>query len=194
MKTIEINLYKFDELTQDVKQKVIDKFREIKYNDSYVSQWAVDDCYLFEPKHDELVQLFGEDYLKLKEPILGNSRKVYFDTDRCRHLDASQGIIVNNEQMFLKWLGIEYPLQENIYFNIKTNSRHSDTVIEFESISELAEHEIEILNSASEKFDNHMNWVLNKIDESIEFQYSDECIIDDIMINDYDFTEYGEQY
>jgi hypothetical protein len=39
-----------------------------------------------------------------------------------------------------------------------------------------------------------MEEVLNRIEQSIEWQLSDECIAEDIEINEYEYTADGKQY
>lgn len=100
MKTIEVQIYFFDELTTAAQQIAIDQARNRKYEDSDIAQWVIDDCYLFEPKNAVMEKLFGEEYTKLNKPVIANTRKVYFDTERNRHLDADEGIEITNEIFF----------------------------------------------------------------------------------------------
>jgi hypothetical protein len=131
MKTIELKIYYFNELTTAAQQVAIEQFRDRKYEDSDILEWAIDDCFLFEPI--EIQALFGEEYTKLKKPVMANTRKVYFDTNRNRHLDADEGIQITNEKMFLIWLGIPEEMHEKVYFTIKNfGGRYPDTIITFE--------------------------------------------------------------
>ena len=195
MEIIETIVYNFDELNEQAKQKAIERLRLTKYESSDVPQWAIDDCYLLEPHNNELTLLFGERYSKLDKPILGNTRKLYFDLERNRHIDADEAIIVNYEDMFLEWLGIPESLSQKLYWRIKDNGyRYADTIIEFEPNDhdyEFNEKENEILTNAIDKFSSHMEEVLDNIEKCILYQYSDECIIQDIEANDYKFTENG---
>jgi hypothetical protein len=197
MKTIEIQVYKFSELSENAKKKAIEQKRESMYTDSHILSWVVDDCYLFEPKHNEMVSLFGEEYNKMTEPMLGNTRKIYYSLDRDRYLNAEDGIIVNNEEMFLSWLRIPKSLQDKITYTIKTvRGGNSDTIIEF---FEYGEHEIsadesQILEDAYEIFCEHMDNVLNRIQADYEYHFSDEYITEDLEAMGYDFTEDGKIY
>ena len=74
MKTIEVKIYYFNELSAAAQQIAIDQFRNIKYEDSSVAEWTIDDCYLFEPEHAEMTLLFGEEYKKLTKPVIANTR------------------------------------------------------------------------------------------------------------------------
>jgi len=198
MKTIEVKIYYFNELTTAAQQVAIEQFRDRKYEDSSVYEWVIDDCYLFEPKNAVMERLFGEEYTKLNKPVMANTRKVYFDTDRNRHLDADEGIQITNEKMFLIWLGIPEEMHEKVYFTIKNNwARNPDTIIKFEendSDYHFTEEENKILENAAEIFSNHMEEVLNRIEESIEYQFTDEYIAEEIEMNEYEYTADGKRY
>jgi hypothetical protein len=196
MKTIEVKIYYFNELTTAAQQVAIEQFRDRKYEDSDILEWAIDDCFLFEPR--EIQALFGEEYTKLKKPVMANTRKVYFDTNRNRHLDADEGIQITNEKMFLIWLGIPEEMHEKVYFTIKNfGGRYPDTIITFEGNEcnyEFTAEENKILKNAAEKFNDHMEEVLNRIEESIEYQFTDECIAEEIEMNEYEYTADGKRY
>jgi hypothetical protein len=197
MKTIEIQLFKFSELSEQAKSKAIEQRRESMYRDSDILSYAIDNCYLFEPKHDELVNLFGEEYNKMSKPMLGNNRKVYFSIYRDRYLNCEDGIIVNNEEMFLSWLRIPKYLQDKITYTIKTvRGGNSDTIIEFFEYGEheISEDEWQILEDAYEIFCEHMDNVLNRIQADYEYHFSDEYIAEELDAMDYDFTEDGTIY
>jgi hypothetical protein len=198
MKTIEVKIYYFNELTTAAQQVAIEQFRDRKYEDSSVSEWVIDDCYLFEPKNAVMENLFGKEYTKLNKPVMANTRKVYFDTDRNRHLDADEGIEITNEKMFLIWLGIPEEMHEKVYFTIKNfGGRYPDTIITFEENKcdyEFTAEENKILENAAEKFNDHMEEVLNRIGESIDYQFSDEYISEEIEMNEYEYTADGKRY
>jgi hypothetical protein len=199
MKTIEVQIYYFNELSPAAKQVAIDQFRNRKLEDYGVVEWAIDDCSLFEPNYKEMKGLFGEEYTKLKKPVMANTRKnIYFDTDRNRHLDVHQAIEITNEKMFLIWLGVPEEMHEKVYFKIKNNwARNPDTIIKFEENDcdyHFTDEEILILKNAAQKFSNHMDEVLNRIEESIEYQFTDEYIAEEIEANEYEYTADGKRY
>ena len=199
MQTIEIKIYEFNELSNESKENAIEQIREKRYQYNDYANWILDDCYLFEPKHDELFKLFGAEYIKLNNPIIGNSRKnIYFDIDRNRHIDASEAMIINNEKMFLLWLEIPENMHDKIYFSIKsTNSRYLDTYISFEENEydyQFSDIELKILENANDKFSNHMENVLKQIEQGYDYCFSDASLIEEIEANSYQFTENGEIY
>jgi len=197
MKTIELNIYKFDELIGNARNTAIEQYREIMYTDNNFSRYAIDDCYLFEPRHTEIVDLCPA-YADYGKPIIGNTRKVYYDLDRNRHLDASNGIVINNEKMFFEWLEIPEGMHHRLYYTIKgTWARYPDTIIRFEEndiSDEFTEDEMKILENAQDKFSNHMEDVLDRISEAYEYYFSDEYIAEQLEINEYEFTEDGKIY
>jgi hypothetical protein len=67
MRTLEIKLFTFDELSNEAKENAIKQVREsyYEYNDFY--QWAIDDCALLEPLENKLTEILGKDY---KFPLL----------------------------------------------------------------------------------------------------------------------------
>lgn len=199
MQTIQIEIYAFNELSSEAKQNAIEQTRQKRYEYNDYVHWIIDDCYLFEPNHDELFKLFGSEYIKMNNPIIGNSRKnIYFDIDRNRHIDASEAMIINNEKMFLSWLEIPENMHDKIYFSINsTNSRYPDTYISFEENEydyQFSDIELKILENANDKFYNHMENVLNNLENSFYYCFSDESLINEIDANEYQFTENGEFY
>lgn len=199
MKTIEVQIYYFKELSPAAQQIAIEQFRNSKYEDSSVAEWAIDDCYLFEPNYQEMEELFGKEYTELTTSVISNTRKnIYFDTDRNRHLDIHQAIEITNEKMFLTWLEIPQELQDKLFYTIKsTSGRYPDTIIEFEEGEndyKFTDEENVILENAAEKFSDHMHEVLNRIERSIDYQFTDECITNDIIANAYEYTADGKQY
>jgi hypothetical protein len=198
MKTIEIQIYSFDELTPNAKDNAIEQIRQRRYDDSDIFRWIVDDCYLFEPAHDELVNLCGLEYEKLSTPIFKNSRKLYFDLDRNRHIDASNAIEITNEKMFFQWLEIPDNIHDLVYYEIKSNNtRYADTFIYFEELQSdylFTDEENTILKNAKNKFSNHMETVLNRIESSYDYYFTDQSIIEHIESNEIYFQIDGSIY
>ena len=62
MRTEEITIYEFHELSEKAKQKAIENVRESYYVYNEFSEWVIDDCCLLEPPHKELENLFGDKY------------------------------------------------------------------------------------------------------------------------------------
>lgn len=192
MRTIEVNVYKFEELSDEAKEVAIEQMRNRYYEYNDFASWAIDDCSLFEPKHEELIRLFGKEY---KFPLIENTRKnIYFNTDRNWFLDCVDAIEITNDNQFLKWLGLtdEIINNEDFSFHIfNPNYRNADTTIDFDGFDSKFD---EVISNAQDKFNEHIQDVLKRIEDSIEYRFSDEAIIEDIKANEYEFLSNGEIY
>ena len=179
MRTITITVYQFDELNDEAKQKAIENIRESYYKDNDFAEWTIDDCYLLEPQ-----ELQNEESILIK-----NNRKVFFDLDRNKHIDISQAMEIQDDTKFLKWLGLDDDLISKVSYVIRPDS------IEF-NVDESVEMEVDykILDVAEEKFKNHCNYILDRIEMGIEYRFSREGITEDIYSNDWEFTEDGSKY
>lgn len=192
MRTIRTKVYKFNELSEQAKQVAIEEVRNEYYEYNDFANWAVDDCALFEPKEKELIELFGEDY---NFPLIKNTREsIYFDTERNRFLDCEKAMQITNKKQFLLWLGIDVEDEafENIYFEIITpNYRNASTEIAFDDYDEMFEDRIE---TAVEKFNSLIRDIIDRIEADIDYRFTDEVIIEDILDNDYEFLSNGKKY
>lgn len=192
MKVITTKVFNFSELSTEAQDVAIEQVRTQEHFGDDFAEWAIDDCSLLEPNHDELVELFGEDY---KFPLIENTRgRIFFDTGRNWFIDVENAINVTNDSQFLTWLGLSKELQEKVSYNIFTPKyRNSDTTIEFEEVDEeeIIEAEEQILIQAVEKFNNHIGDILNRIQNDIDYRYSDEAVKDEIT-DDMFFLENGE--
>lgn len=192
MRTIEVNVYKFEELSNEAKEVAIEQIRNTYYEWNDFANWATDDCSLFEPKQEELIELFGKEY---KFPLIENTRKnIYFNTDRNWFLDCVDAIEITNDNQFLKWLGLtdEIINNEDFSFHIfNPNYRNADTTIDFDGFDSKFD---EVISNAQDKFNEHIQDVLKRIEDSIDYRFSDEAIIEDIKANEYEFLSNGKIY
>jgi len=199
MRTIETKLYTIDELSEEAQEKAIEQFRNSYYAHNDFSEWAIDNCYLLEPKHEELIKKFGKDFYevlnkneKYKDvPLIKNNRKIYFSLDRDRHIDISNAMEIRNDYYFLKWLGLNDMLIDKVCFSIGKDT------IEFETNDyEVSFTEIEQgkLGLATEKFEEYCDDILTSIENEIDYRFSDEAIIEEIEANEWEFTEEGQLY
>jgi len=192
MRTIRTKLYKFEELSEEAQETAIEQVRDSYYAYNDFSEWAIDDCTLFEPKHEELSTLFKSDY---KFPLLENTgNKIYFDTGRGSYLDCENALIVTNEKQFLLWLGIPQEVSEgeDFDYSIFTPSyRGSSTTINFDGYTSDFD---DVVQDAIDKFEEHISDCLTSIEKNIDYMFSDEAIIEDIEANGLEFTEAGLLY
>ena len=179
MRTIETTVYSFDELNDSAKEKAIENIRESYYRYNDFSEYVLDDCYLLEP-----LELRAN-----KEILIENNRKIYYSLNRDRHIDISKAMEIQDSRLFLKWLGIDDDLIDKVDYTILKDE------IEFsnQSDDEFTDDEITILEDAEIKFNLHCQDILNSIEESIDYCFSDESIIEDIYANELEFTEDGNR-
>ena len=192
MRVKEINLYQFQELSKEAQEKVIDYFKDCKQNDG------------------DLLLFFNDD---VTEQLKENG---WNDVKLCYSLSCCQGDGLSfSGKLDLKWfLENKYSkklakykinaLCEYIYSVISQgNKGHysfaSENQIEYNENYQNGEHWeridklfqdilIEIKNdyiSLCRKFEKQGY-------DEIDFQLSNECIIEDIKANDYEFLENGK--
>jgi hypothetical protein len=196
-----ITLLKYSELSELAKTTAIKAVRENieedQARDAY--DWAIDDCSLFEPPHKEMVALLGGDYYERNSHngygqfVFKNNRKgIEFD-DYNRDVQIATALEITNPKMFKIWLGVPEIFH---HIGIEILDHNGRTVIEMENpfISEDPRHEVmnSIIESASEKFEAHVEQIAIRIAKGIDDYFSDENIeqkIEDGL--DYEFAEEG---
>ena len=188
MKTIEIKLFSFDELSEESQKKAIEEQSNFNYENNDFSEWIVDDCYLLEPEQKELEKLYKKNNLIYKDLLIKNNRKIYFCLGRNRYLDISKGIEIQDDKLFLYWLGLTESLIKKISFEI------GDDEIFFHEEIETTKKESVKLEKARIKFSDYCEHILNSIEKSIDYYYEDEYIIEELKNNDELFLENGEKY
>lgn len=182
------NIYSFEELSKEAQEKAIEQVRNSYYEDNDFLNWAIDDCALLEPSHNDLINLLGENY---NFPLIKNNRKVFCSLDRDRYIDISNAMEITNEKHFLLWLGIPQEMHEKVYYTIS-----NDTII-FEdnnSMDTLTEEDQPIIQAAIEKFEDHCKQILERIENDYEYRFTDESIIEDIEANEIEFLIDGSIY
>jgi hypothetical protein len=191
MRTIRTKIYKFEELTKEAKNNAIEAIRQKYYENNDFAAWAIDDCSLFEPLQTELnlISYTGDDF------IISNSRKgIYFNSEQSKYLDCAEALNIENEDYFYLWLSIPHTLASNLSYRIYTpTSRNSSTTIEFYSDSEdFTVEENSILDNAIQKFNNHISSVLDRITNDIEYRFTNESILQNSEVLDYEFFKDGK--
>lgn len=189
MRTIETKLFLFEELSDKAKKKAIENRREEMYNCDSFLNWCIDDCYLLEPPHKELEKLYKTLKIESKDILIKNNRKIYVDL-YYNTIDISEAMEIQNNYIFLKWLGLNDRLISKITFEIGKDTINID--LDDYKDCNLTKIEEDKIDKAVEKFEQHCINIFNNINESYEYYHSDECIIDDLIINLYEFTENGK--
>lgn len=192
MRTVRTKVYTFNELSENAKQTAIEEVRNLYYEYNDFAEWAIDDCALFEPKHQDLEDLFGKDY---DFPLVKNTREsIYFDTGRGSYLDCEKAMEITNKKQFLLWLGIDTNIKglDEIEFSIFTpNYRNASTVIDFDNYSSDFD---DVIYNAENKFKGLIQDVLKRIEADIDYRFTDEAITEDIEANEYEFLYNGKKY
>jgi hypothetical protein len=195
--------YSYSELSASAKKDAIDNIREKMWEGEYgaddIPEWVVDDDYLFEPTHDEMIKVFGPDYNDdlSGNPMIGNTREnIYYNSkdDRSYYLHCKKAIDINDKEMFLGFLGFSPYYWDRINYYFVDQGTY--TAIEFEidedELDEFSINDIKKqIEKAEEKFESHMSSVLDRITSSINYEYEDSAIIDRIESNDILFDKEG---
>jgi|688.fasta_scaffold214539_2 hypothetical protein len=197
--------YSFEELSDSAKKNAISKVRdemwEGNYGSSDIPEWVVDDDYLFEPTHDEMVNIFGPGYNESlgENPMIGNTRKgiSYVSKDDGNYyLHCKEALDVNNEEMFLGFLGIPPRFWDELNYRFYDRRTYTEIEFEIENVDDLSQKAIDSLSKymeeAEKNFEQHMSSVLSRITDSINDQYKDEEIIDRIDNERIEFNSEGD--
>ncbi len=164
MKTIEIKVYKFEELDKQTKEKVIDNYRYINVEDTF---WY--DC-------------IKEDFIRLGLEIRS------FDLDRGSfaeiHIEDFEQTSKNIIEEFGDSVAIKQTAKNYIdeYNKIQANFKEDEDI----------ERELEILDEKYQR--EYSEDILSYLRLNYEWETSDEAVINTIEANDYDFTTDGKIY
>jgi|TARA_Y100000289_G_C3902601_1_gene140070 hypothetical protein len=164
MRTIEIKVYKFEELDKQTQEKVIENYRYINVEDSSWYYWIQED--------------FSRLGLEIQEFNLdrGNYAKIYIDNFE----DTSKNIIEYfGDSVLIKQTAKNYLDEFN---KIQANFKEDEDI----------ERELEILDEEYEK--EYSEDILSYLRANYEYEISDQAIIETIEANDYDFTNNGKIY
>lgn len=175
MKTISINIFKFNELSEQAKDNAVEKLRDINLHDDWY-ECTIDDAATiglkiesFDVDRGSHVQgVFTEDATKVADLIIANHG------EHCEtHKTAAR-------------------FWEDWNFLVEKHSDGVDTSCvayenEQEFDNEANELEQEFLNDLCECY-------LTILRNEYEYLYSEEAVIETIEANDYDFTEDGNLY
>jgi hypothetical protein len=171
MKTIEINLYKFNELSEEAKQKAIERLSDINVSHNW---W----------------ECTYEDARTIGLKITG------FELDRNRHAsgdfilsacEVAQNIFNEHGEECETYKTAKKFMEEWQPIFDEYMNEESEKFESYESEQELQELEDEFLRDLLEDYSIMLQ------NES-EYLMTDEAIIETIEANDYDFTEDGKLY
>ncbi len=164
MKTIEIKVYKFDELDKQTKEKVIENYRYINVDNTF---W-----------YDCIKEEFDE--LGISITAFNLDRGNYANIDVWNFEDTSRSIIEEfGDSVAIKQTAKNY-IDE--YEKIQANFKEDEDI----------EREVELLDEQYEK--EYSEDILSYLRSSYDWEISDEAITETIEANDYDFTIEGKIY
>ena len=194
MRIIETEAYTFDELSDDIKEKVIDSFREDKNE------------YLH-------LDFFKEDCVYQLEELGFVNPKIQYSLGYCQGdgLSFEADEYTKLKDLYIEELGKgkEYTAQllaDNSTF-ICTGNKGRYCYASTSDIDLYIENHTSTINMDCDNINNVVDIVRTKLEDlyvdicsnlekqgydEIEYQLSDECIIEDIKCNEYEFTKYGK--
>lgn len=188
-----ITIYNYSELPPEAQAKALknvrDRLEEEDADEAF--RWAIDDCALFEPTHDEMVALFGPDYYEQNnnEFMFKNTRKnisLYDD-----YVSLSEALVVTNTTYFLTWLGIPEKLQHHVHWEIEEQYSELSLWHEISPLNPVGDVLDGIFEKAHDKFGHHCSDIKDRIEAGIEEYYSDENVLDKIENGSWEFDEDG---
>ncbi len=192
MRIIETEVYTFDELSDDVKEKVINKFREDK--EVFLDFFNEDCVYYAKEKGFEDIELqyslgycqgdglsfSAQEYTMLKDLYI---QELGEGKEKTAQLlaDNSTFICTGNIGRYCYGSSPDIDLYiENYNSSIMTDSENINEVIS------------NVLNELEQKYIDVCSELETRGYDEIEYQQSDECIIEDIEANEYEFTKDGK--
>lgn len=183
MKTIikEYTLFKFSELTDSVKEKVIEKFYDINVDhDWYESSYE----YFIEQLHE----------------IGLTCEKFYFDLDRNRYIEPVNLEFTDIEK-FIKAQVDEKAKKSlieiaDLYLTTACFLRHETAIVKsnahtLEKHVRLNKTINTLVDSTNQAIDNTLSDFLSQLQKEYDYLTSEEAIIETIEANDYDLLEDG---
>lgn len=196
-----INIYQFNELSEEAKKVAIEKMRErLEQTESYEAyEWAIDDCSLFEPQHKEMAELFGEDYYEKNNDnfVFKNHRKGLDYEGSFGTINIKEALEITNEEMFLEWLGLPKKYHKYISFEFYEN-HYTSTYLkidnEFLESDPRYNYVAALIKNAEEKFKTHVEEIKSRIERSYNDYFSDDEMEIRITENEMEFYENGIKY
>jgi hypothetical protein len=191
MKTKTINLYFFDELSDEAKEKVLDNERYINVDGDF---W-----FDYDGKTGFSSKEIKKYHLNPKEcDNLLTYKTLYFDLDRNNYIQFVDCRFAHPETA-MKFLGVPKNLwnSDRVEWSFENKNYGGNcsatTKLCYDNIGEeeFTAKEIEILDNAVSRFDDKMQEALSDLRKNYQYLTSDEAIIETIEANEYTFTEDG---
>lgn len=187
MRTEEIKIYKFSELSDEAKERAIDNLRDINLDHDWwdFAYMDAENVYLkitgFDVGRGSYCNIeFIDSPADTAEAILANHGEV------CETYKLAKGFLENLEELTNdrdKW----HDKAEEMYKEDKEEAYDVCMEHAYDKEDEIENLEDEFLKELSEEY-------LTMLREEYEYKYSDEAVIETIEANDYEFTEDGNIY
>ena len=204
--TKQYEVFKFDELPEDIQQKILDNYWDINTNWEWWEQDGLLD--LSKAEMDAIKVQLSDEWWNSTKPKdkRGNIIGEYpahtglidydineFDIDY-RNYIIYNNIEVNDEEVFRRFLRIPTNLWNNINYHFPLqNTRYASTTIDFDwEEKPFTKEEEKILNNAKDIFDNKVSESIQMLKEQYEYLSSKEGILETIEANNYEFTKDGK--
>jgi hypothetical protein len=185
MLTKTYNTWKFEELTEEQQEKVLDNYRYINVEDSY--WYDYDGKTGFTTKELQRMKVNPKD----APDDLISYKNLYFDLCREWWIQFTDAEFTNNE-VARKFLRVPKKIWENTYWSFY-GTRYHNTELQWEyGNGFLTDRVEEILNRAVEIFSDKIEKALKDLRDSYEWLMTDEAVKETILCNDYDFDEHGK--
>ena len=188
MRTEEVKVYKFNELSEEAKEKAIQKGGEYILDYEWDYEWW--DC-SFEGFNEELQEV-------------GMTCKTFnFDFDRGRYIEMINPEITDYKKFLTSVLGTKRILAEeliggfikNIEISIEKNGEIviEDNDYDMDNGKPIPTYD-ELNLELTEYVQNRLDEFLNRLQKEYEYMYSEEYISELLIDNEYEFTENGERW
>ena len=202
MRIKETKVYLFDELSEEAKDKAVEKLSDINID----FEWWFDEGLIelsskeMKDRHiklsDKWYEISPHANIKGEYPAytgLFKWKQIYFEIDRNSYLQFVD-LEVKDDDTFRKFLRIPKRLWQDCHYSFDTPGRYRNTFIvtETENGEDFTPKQQEIIDRAIEIFADKVSEGLSNLRVNYEYLSSREAIIDTIKANDYEFTEDGE--
>jgi hypothetical protein len=179
--TTEHEVFNYDELPEDAKQKALEKYYDINVDDNY---WY---------DYDEKLGLNAKEMKKYgTKKIFDEGKTLYFDLDRGMYIQFPDLKVVD-EEGFRKLLGIPKPLWKKVKDDYSfENNRDRNTALNLGKYQDYTEKEQKILRDAEERFGDKIQEAWKTLRDNYEYNTSKEAIEETFKINEYEFTKDGK--
>jgi len=190
MKEKIVKLYEFEELPEDIQEKVLDRYRDINV-----------DCEWYD--YDGKTGFTSKELARMRVKVedapdeLITFKKMYFDVDRGWFIQFTEAHF-SNDEIARKFLRVPANLWAKTHWMFE-NNRDYTTRLEYEydyyfgeRMNDFTSKQREILERACEIFSDKMEEALKGLRNSYEWLQTDEAVKETILANEYTFTIDGK--